>query len=102
MRIISKRKIRNYCVDNAQAELPLVEWYSAMKESKAKNFNELKKKFNSVDFAHGYTIFNIGGNSYRLITATHFNTQCCYIRTIWTHAEYSRSYNQQKIRRGEL
>lgn len=35
----------------------------------AKNFNDLKIFFNSVDFAHGYTVFDIGGNNYRLITA---------------------------------
>ena len=100
--MISKRKIRDYCNDNSQAELPLTEWYYVMKESNAKNFNELRKSFNSVDFANGYTIFNIGGNNYRLIISIHYNTQNCYIRTIWTHAEYSKSYNQQKLRRGEL
>ncbi len=102
MRIISKKKIRDYIKNNAQAELPLTEWYFAMQASKAKNLNELRKKFNSVDSVYGYTIFNIGGNSYRLIAAIHYNTQCCYIRTIWTHAEYSKLYNQAKLKRGEL
>lgn len=102
MRIISKKKIREYYKDNAQAELPLTEWYFAMRESNAKNIIELRKIFNSVDSVYGYTIFNIGGNNYRLITATHYNTQLCYIRMIWTHAEYSKPYNQAKLKRGEL
>ncbi|MBS0351827.1 MAG: type II toxin-antitoxin system HigB family toxin [Proteobacteria bacterium] len=62
----------------------------------------MKKHFNSVDFVNGYTIFNIGGNNYRLITAIHYNAQHCYIREIWTHAEYSKTYNQVKLKRGEL
>ena len=102
MRIISKKKIREYSEKNTQAKLPLTEWYIKMCSSKANNFNELRDEFNSVDLAHGYTIFNIGGNNYRLITAIHYNTQHCYIRTIWTHAEYSKPYNQAKLKRDEL
>jgi mRNA interferase HigB len=102
VRIISKKKIRDYCLENTQAELPLVEWYIKMNALNANNLTDLKKIFNSVDYAHGYTVFNIGGNNYRLITAIHYNTQHCYIRTIWTHAEYSKSYNQDKLRNGKL
>lgn len=102
MRIISKKKIRDYGRTNTQAELPLIEWYFMMLASKAKNLIELRKLFNSADAVHGYTVFNIGGNNYRLIAAIHYNHQICYIRDIWTHAEYSKSYNQNKLRRGEL
>lgn len=102
MRIISKKKIRDYSKDNAQAELPLIEWYIKMRVCNAKILSELKMKFNSVDFVNGYTIFNIGGNNYRLITAIHYNMQYCYIREIWTHAEYSKPYNQAKLNRGDL
>jgi len=102
LHIISKKKIRDYSRDNAQAELPLLEWYLKMSEIKAANLNELRKYFNSVDSVAGYTVFNIGGNSYRLITAIHYNTQLCYIREIWTHAEYSKYYNQMKLMRDKL
>ncbi len=102
MRIISKKKIRDYCQDNAQAMLPLTEWYMTMQACNADNLETLRKKFNSVDAVYGYTVFNIGGNNYRLISAIHYNTQHCYIRTIWTHAEYSKTYNQIKLKRGTL
>ncbi len=102
MRIISKKKIRDYSRENIQAALPLTEWYLTMQESDAKNLNALRANFNSVDSVYGYTVFNIGGNNYRLITAIHYNTQHCYIRTIWTHAEYSKSYNQAKLKQGKL
>lgn len=102
MRIISKKKIRDYCQENAQAEIPLTEWYFKMKCSQALNFNELRKEFNSVDSVYGYTIFDIGGNNYRLIAAIHYNTQYCFIRTIWTHAEYSKRSNQDKLKYGGL
>ena len=102
LRVISKRKIREYCKGAPQALLPLVEWYAKIRNTKARNLSELKKVFNSVDYVNGYTVFDIGGNNYRLIAAIHFNAQICYIREIWTHAEYSKPYNQAKLKRGEL
>jgi mRNA interferase HigB len=102
LRIISKKKIRIYSQKNKQAELPLLEWYLKMLAATPKNLTELRKIFNSVDYAYGYTIFNIGGNNYRLISAMHYNTRLCYIRTIWSHAEYSKLENQTKLRRGLL
>lgn len=102
MRIISKKKLRDYYENHSLAEIPLVEWYYKMKNSNAMNLTELRKLFNSVDAVYGYTIFNIGGNNYRLITAIHYNSQYCYIRSIWTHAEYSKRINQEKLMRGEL
>lgn len=102
MHVISKRKLREYWEQNSQAEISLIEWYFKMKECNAQNLSQLRKIFNSVDPAHGYTVFNIGGNNYRLISAIHYNGQRCYIRTIWTHAEYSKRMNQEKLKRGEL
>ena len=102
MRIIAKKKLRDYWRNHAQAELPLIEWYFKMKNYKASNIDQLRGRFNSVDPVHGYTIFNIAGNHYRLITVIHYNTQHCYIRAIWTHAENDKASNQEKLRRGEL
>lgn len=73
-----------------------------MRSINVHNLHEVKKVFNSVDYVNGYTIFDIGGNNYRLISAIHFNSQRCYIREIWTHAEYSKSYNQERLKKGEL
>jgi mRNA interferase HigB len=102
VRIISKKKLRDYYKENTQSELPLTEWYFKMKHSEAANMNELKRHFNFIDYVNGYTIFDIGGNNYRLITAIHYNSQCCYVRAVWTHAEYSKHYNQLKLERGDL
>jgi mRNA interferase HigB len=102
MRIISKKKIRDFYEANAQSEIPLTEWFYTMQLANSKNFHELKLIFNSADVVKGYTIFNIGGDSYRLIAAIHYNTQFCYVREIWAHAEYSKPHNQAKIQRGEL
>ncbi len=102
LRIISKKKLLDYYLSNSQSEIPLTEWYYKILETKASNIFELRQVFNSVDPVYGYTIFNVGGNNYRLVTAIHYNTQTCYVRTIWTHAEYDKPINREKLNRGEL
>jgi len=37
------------------------------------------------------TVFNIGGNKYRLIVAIHYNRRKVHIREVLTHAEYDRN-----------
>lgn len=51
--------------------------------------NELKKQFPSADVRPGNrVIFDIKGNSYRLIVKIHYNTKIVFIRFVGTHAEY--------------
>ncbi len=103
MHVISKKLLRDFYGNNTQSEKPLVEWYYRMKECKATNLTQLRRVFNnSADPVNGYTVFNIGGNNYRLIASVHYNRQRCYIRAIWTHAKYSDKRNQDKLKRGEL
>ncbi len=102
MRVISKKKLRAYYSANVQSEIPLTEWYYKIEAASPKNLIELRTLFNSIDPVHGYTIFNIGGNNYRLITSIHYNTQICYVRSIWTHAEYDKVINKDKLKRGDL
>lgn len=37
------------------------------------------------------TVFNIGGNKYRLIVAIHYNRGLIYVLRFFTHAEYSKN-----------
>nr|HAT8715416.1 type II toxin-antitoxin system HigB family toxin [Legionella jordanis] len=102
MRVISKKKLRDFYSSNNLAEVPLTEWYYKMLDLNAFNLHELRQVFNSADAVYGYTIFNIGGNNYRLVTAVHYNTQICYVRQIWSHADYDKPANREKLKRGEI
>lgn len=38
------------------------------------------------------TCFNIGGNSFRLLTLIYYTRQEIFVHELMTHAEYSRKY----------
>ena len=70
---------------------PLNIWYKIISRQKFLSFAELRKVFSSADIIDKFTVFNIGGNKFRLIAAIHYNTQIVYIRHILTHKEYDQN-----------
>ena len=63
-------------------------WHNHAKQAEWKNFAEVRADYNSADYSRHLTIFDIGGNKYRLIVAIHYNTGMIFIRHVFTHAEY--------------
>lgn len=90
MRIVTKRTLREFWERHPRAREPLASWYKNAKQAAWKNFAEVRAEYNSVDYSGQFTIFDIGGNKYRLIVAIHYNTGMIFIRHVFTHAEYDR------------
>ena len=51
---------------------------------------ELKRAFNTIDKIGDLTVFDIGGNKYRLITYIRFDKQILYIKAVLTHRDYEK------------
>ena len=90
MRVISNRKLLEFSRAHPGSGRPLKAWRKVMEKTGFNSFADLKATFNTVDKAGNYYVFNVGGNNWRIITAIHFNTQKCFIRHVYTHAEYNR------------
>jgi len=88
MHLITKKRLKNFYEKEKQAEQPLLAWYRIVRNSNFGNFAELRKTFPSADQFGSCTIFNIGGNKYRLITVIHYNTGKVFIRKVLTHKQY--------------
>ncbi len=57
----------------------------------AASFAGLREIFPDADQVGKLTVFNIGGNKVRLISAVHYNRRKVYIRAVLTHEEYGKS-----------
>ena len=71
-----------------KAAEPLKHWANAVRAAGWKNPSTLKADFGSADFVGDLTVFNVGGNKYRLIVFVHYLRQIVYIKHILTHEEY--------------
>ena len=90
MHVIAKPALVEFWAVHPDAERPLQAWYRIMESEVFADFNDLRATFVSADYVDGLTIFNIGGNKYRLIAAIHYNRYKVFIRAVLSHAEYDR------------
>lgn len=98
MRIVTFKRIQEFFEKHPDAETPLRFWYTVASKKKWGSLNDLKKDFNSVDYVGNHRfVFNIKGNSYRLIAIISFNAKKVYIQFIGTHSEYDKIKNIQNI-----
>jgi mRNA interferase HigB len=89
--VISYKTIREYTDRRKDVEDQLNNWYAITEKSDWANFNEMRQVFNSVDaVGNDLYVFNIKGNSYRLIVRIIFRVRTIYIKFIGTHKEYNR------------
>ena len=91
MRMISKRPIREFWEYHPESKSALEEWFRKVSQLSACSFTELRKTFGSADYVDGYTLFDVGGNKYRIATVIHYDKQRLYVRQVMTHAEYDRN-----------
>jgi mRNA interferase HigB len=96
MRIISKKPLRDFWQCHPEAKVMLEDWFGRASNCNADSFMQLKRTFASADYVDGYTVFDVGGNRYRLIAAIHYDKQRLYVRHVLTHAEYDRNAWRKK------
>jgi mRNA interferase HigB len=89
--IITRKRLIEFSRKHPDAGVPLNHWYNIVNKTDFASFAELRIAFPSADQVRNFTVFNIGGNKYRLLVAIHYNRKKVYIRHVLTHAEYSRN-----------
>ena len=90
MHIITRRRLIEFSGIHPDAKVPLDRWYRIVKRTNFNSFSDLKKTFPNADLVGRLTVFNIGGNNYRLIAFIVYLNKRIYIRHILTHSEYNR------------
>lgn len=89
MRIFTEQTLKEYIAKNPKSRVALQEWVTIVKKSKWECFADIKTTFNSVDnVGNQHYVFNIKGNTYRLVVVIKFTIKFVYIRFIGTHTEY--------------
>jgi len=86
--VITRKRLREFATRHREAEGPLAVWYTIMSRTDFGSFAELKRTFRAVDKVGKFTVFDIGGNKFRLVAAIHYNRRKVYIRHVLTHTEY--------------
>ena len=93
MRVISLKPLRDFWQRHPDAEEPLRLWYKAAINATWSGLHDLHRTYSGADGVRTprgdiLTVFNIGGNKYRLIVRIRYEYQLINVRAVMTHKEY--------------
>jgi mRNA interferase HigB len=102
MRMISRKRLREFAERHADAAEPLEKWYRLFREARWEDLQDVRRVYPHADTVkvrsgNTVTVFNIRGNKYRLIAAIHYNRQRVYVLRLLRHAEYSKGFWKNEL-----
>jgi mRNA interferase HigB len=92
MRIISKRRLREFWQREAAARSPLEGWFRVVNDKQLTwhDFHDVKATFGNASLVGDCIVFNIGGNKFRLVVKINYRTHNVFVRAVLTHEEYDK------------
>ena len=89
MRIVSLQTLRTYWSKNPETEQALLAWYEEVLSVNWKQPADIKERYASATILKKRrVVFNIKGNTFRLIVAVAYKIGVVYIKFIGTQKEY--------------
>ena len=90
MRIIAKKILREFWEKHRDCEQQLKAWYQEASKAEWLKHNDIKRDYPTASIiGNSRVVFNIKGNTYRLIVKINFDYHIIWIRFIGTHAAYN-------------
>ena len=91
MRIISRKRLREFWEKHTDAQQALQAWYADVKQADWQTPADIKNVYRNASIvANNRVIFNIKGNEYRLVVVVQYQYGIVYIRFVGTHQEYDK------------
>ncbi|HEY6330865.1 MAG TPA: type II toxin-antitoxin system HigB family toxin [Blastocatellia bacterium] len=90
MNVIAQKTLRVFWETHPDAEGPLKAWYKTCRRSQWKTISEVRVVYPHADLVGRCTVFNIGGNKYRLVVKIEYEFRAIFVKRIMTHSDYSR------------
>ena len=89
MRIIAKRRLREYWQAHPETEQPLKAWFADAEAAVWRTPSDVKRAYGNASIVGGErVVFNIRGNHFRLVVAVDYEDGVILIKWIGTHREY--------------
>jgi mRNA interferase HigB len=88
MRVIAKSTLRTFWERFPDAEGPLLAWFREVEKEDWVSPADVKRKYRSASIVGERVVFNIKGNTYRLVAWINYPFKVVYVRFVGTHKEY--------------
>jgi len=94
MRIISRKMLREFVQRHPDSATPLDAWFRIASAARWQSLADVRQAYPHADLVVRFTVFNVKGNTYRLITVIKYAPAIIYIRKVMTHGEYDKGDRQ--------
>jgi len=90
-----ERKLREFWesadgAEKARRQKAMGIWIAVVRNAEWSTFADIRRTFNHSDVYGTCTIFDVGGNKYRIVAKAAFGIRALFIRAVLTHEEYDR------------
>jgi mRNA interferase HigB len=95
VRVVKPSRVREYAKQYPDASPSLMAWLKSARNTNWKNLQQVRLTYGSADgvtvrSGKTVTVFNIGGNKYRLVVSIHYAWAMVYVLRFMTHAQYNK------------
>jgi mRNA interferase HigB len=98
MNVISRNRLKQFyetTAERKQHAKAFEDWFKLARKAHWQNFQDTKATFGQTDVATGNTgrtatIFDIGGNKYRIVAHVDYTRQTVLIAAVMDHKEYDK------------
>jgi mRNA interferase HigB len=90
LHVISHKALKEFAKTHPDAAATLEDWYKITSKAQWRSLDGVRATFPHADLVGDCTVFNIGGNKYRLVTIIIYVVKRVYVRFVMTHAEFDR------------
>ncbi|MEN9678850.1 MAG: hypothetical protein RIS76_4746 [Verrucomicrobiota bacterium] len=91
MTLVGEDKIQAFAARHAQALKAMQAWVAEVRTTTWRTPQDIKNRYRSADFLAGNrVIFDIKGNSYRLVVKVRYQGGIVLVEWVGTHAEYDK------------
>ena len=90
MKLLGRDKVAAFTKGYPDSESSLNAWAQNIERNEFRHFHDLRNTFRSADYVKPYTVFEIAGNKYRLISIVEYTLKTVFVKEILKHQEYEK------------
>ena len=90
MNVISKSGLLKLARKHPKTLATLTLWYKMAKKAEWRGLHQLRRDYPRANQVGAVLIFDILGNSYRLISTVNYARQLIFVKALLTHRDYDR------------
>jgi mRNA interferase HigB len=90
MQVVGTRVLEAHARSHADVSAALAAWLAITRAAEWRSLIDVRRIYPAADFVKPYTVFNVKGNSYRIVTLIEYSLRLVRVCHVMTHSGYDK------------